>query len=200
MNVPTKVGKSASWYAALPLRFLSGLAAGSSMKESAELPPGAYIPTTGNININPDTMRSGEDLDTLMQHELLHAWDADRMDEMRSRGETLTGLPGILDRPREAYVGGPGAEGLSGDLPDWLKQTMESRYGRKLKPPENYAMLAQIMGFDPSKIPAEYQHLYTGLFNQESFVRPPPPEPLKIEDLLEAQKRGMSIEEYLKIK
>lgn len=200
MNVPTRVGEPALWYAQIPGQALASVLAGKGL--DVGLPPGSHS-FAGDIDINPRMMEAGQErsLEELMQHELIHAWDADRMDEMQSRGETLTGLPGVLDLPREFLNRGPGAEALAReDLPDYLQQAMESRYPGWLSAPEKYTMMAQVTGFDPAKIPAEYQHLYAGLFSQESFVRPPPPEPLKIEDILEAQRRGMSVEEYLKIK
>jgi hypothetical protein len=200
MNVPTKVGKSPLWYAQIPGQALAGLLAGRGL--NLGLPDAAYA-LTGDIGIHPDMMEPGreEDLEGLMQHELIHAWDANQMAGMRDRGETLTGLPGILDYPRQFMMRGPGGEAMAGaDISEDLEGIMKSRYSGWLSAPEKYTMMAQTMGFDPAKIPEEYQHLYSGLFNQESFVRPPPPEPLKIEDLLEAQRRGMSIEEYLKIK
>ncbi len=190
MNVPTRVGEPAMWYAQIPGQALASVLAGKGL--NLGLPPGSHS-FAGDIDINPEMMESGQErnLEELMQHELIHSWDADRMDEMQSRGETLTGLPGVLDLPREFLNRGPGAEALAGeDLPDYLQQAMESRYPGWLSAPEKYTMMAQVTGFDPAKIPDEYQHLYAGLFNQESFVKPPPPEPLKIDDLLEQQMGG----------
>jgi len=189
MNVPTRVGKPAVWYAQMPFKIAAGLLSGESLSQAAQLPPGSHD-LLGNIDISPEQMEPGreKELEVLMQHELIHAWDADRMAEMRGRGETLTGLPGILDYPRQFLMHGPGGEAMAGvDMPDWLQGAMEDRYAGWLSAPEKYTMMAQTTGFDPAKIPDEYKNLYAGLFSQESFVRPPPPEPLKIEDLLEQQ-------------
>ncbi len=196
MNVPTKVDKPAMWYAQIPGQALASLLSGKGL--DIELPAASYS-LTGDIALNPELMEPGreQNRETLMQHELIHAWDADQMAEMRSRGETLTGLPGILDYPRQFLNRGPGGEAMAGaDIPEDLEGIMKSRYGGWLSAPEKYTMLSQVTGFDPSRIPEEYQHLYSGLFSQESFVRPPPLEPLSIDELQLREKMGLSWEEY----
>ena len=196
MNVPTKVDKPPWWYTQIPGRALAGLLSGKGL--NAGLPAASHS-IMGDIAINPEMMEPGQEQspETLMQHELIHAWDANQMAAMRRQGESLTGLPGILDYPRQFLMRGPGAEAMAGiDIDEDLQGMMKGNYGGWLSAPEQYTMMSQVMGFDPAKIPEEYQHLYSGLFNQESFVRPPPPEPLSIDELRLREKMGLSWEEY----
>lgn len=140
-------------------------------------PAGYYEPSTGKVVINPAYMEGGpyyhpETLASIAQHEALHAIDAARMAAMRARGESLTGLPGILDWPRQYWWGGPGASWLTENLPAEEKALNTQAYGPNYRAPEGFTVQLGRVGYRPWELPEEYRPAYEGVFQDWAYTSP----------------------------